>query len=313
MSRKRITIVGAGHVGGTTAHLTALKELGDIVLIDVVEGLPQGKALDIYESSPIEGFDVNVIGTNDYKDTSDSDIVVITAGVARKPGMSRDDLLQTNARIVKSVTQEIVKYSKNPIVIVVSNPLDAMVYVASEVGKFPKNRILGMSGTLDSTRLRSFIAMKLGVSVNYVDAFVLGGHGDSMVPLISTATVHGISVSRFMSKRDIDAIIERTRNAGAEIVNLLKTGSAFYAPGSAIVEVIESIIKDKKRILPCSVWLQGEYGAKNIFVGVPVKLGSEGVEGIIELKLSKGENEQFQKTVANVKELVEKAREFIQS
>lgn len=313
MSRKKITIVGAGHVGGTTAHLTALKELGDIVLLDVVEGIPQGKALDIYESSPIEGFDVDVLGTNNYEDTADSDVVVITAGVPRKPGMSREDLLQTNAKIIKSVTQSIVKYSRDPIVVMVTNPLDAMAYVASEVGRFPKNRILGMSGTLDSTRLRSFIAMKLGVSVNYVDAFVLGGHGDGMVPLISAATVHGIPLSRFMSKKDIDAIIERTRDAGAEIVGLLKTGSAFYAPGSAIVEVVESIIKDKKRILPCSVWLQGQYGARDVFVGVPVKLGDDGVEEIIELELSKEENAQFKKTVAHIKELMGESRGFIQS
>ena len=304
----KITVVGAGNVGATTAHLAALKKLGDIVLIDIVEGLPQGKALDILESGPVEGFDCRVIGTNNYEDTKNSDIVVITAGIARKPGMSRDDLLEINTKIVKSVTEQIVKYNPNCILIIVSNPLDAMVYAASEASKFPKNKVIGMAGILDSTRFRSFIAAELGVSVNKVEAMVLGGHGDDMVPLVRFTKANGKPITNLLPKEKINALVERTRNGGIEIVNLLKTGSAYYAPASSAVEMIDSILKDKKKVLPCAAYLDGEYGVKGYFVGVPARLGKNGVEEVIELELNEEERKQFQETASHVKELIEKVK-----
>jgi malate dehydrogenase len=302
--RKKITIVGTGHVGATAAQLAAYKELGDIVLIDIIEGVPQGKGLDLQESAPLELFDSSIIGTNDYKDTANSDIVVITAGVPRKPGMSREDLLDINVKIVKSVTEQVVKYSPNAFVIVVSNPLDAMCYVAMKVGNFPRHRIVGMAGVLDSARMRAFIAMELNVSMDDVQAMVLGLHGDDMVPLPRYSTVSGISITELLSKEQIEKIIERTRKGGGEIVNLLKTGSAYYAPGAAIVQMIESILKDKKRVLPCAAYLEGEYGINGIFMGVPVKLGGKGIEEIIQIKLSDDEMAAMNKSADDVKKTV---------
>ncbi len=303
MGRPKITIVGAGNVGATAAHWAAAKELGDIILIDIIEGVPQGKALDLYESGPVEGFDSRVIGTNDYKDTEGSDIVVITAGIARKPGMSRDDLINTNAKIVGEVTDQVTKASPDCILIVVSNPLDVMVTVAHRRSKFPRDRIMGMAGVLDSARFCTFIAMELGVSVEDVSACVLGGHGDSMVPLPRYSTVSGIPITALMKTGRIEALVQRTRDGGAEIVNHLKTGSAYYAPGAAIVQMVEAIVKDKRRILPCAALLQGEYGQKDIFMGVPVKLGGDGMEEIIELELSKEEKAAFDKSADHVRDL----------
>lgn len=304
--RKKISIVGAGNVGATAAHWAASKELGDIVLVDIVEGMPQGKGLDLMEASPIEGFDSNIIGTNDYKDTADSDIVIITAGLARKPGMSRDDLLAKNTEIVKGVTEQVAKYSPNAILIVVSNPLDAMVYVAHKVSGFPTNRVVGMAGVLDSARFRTFIAMELNVSVEDVTAFVLGGHGDQMVPLPRYSTVAGIPITKLLPKEKIDALVERTRKGGGEIVSLLKTGSAFFAPSAAAVQMAESILKDKKRILPCAAYCDKEYNVGGYFVGVPVKLGGNGVEEVIVIDLLPEEEEAFKKSVEAVKNLVAK-------
>ncbi|HKZ52275.1 MAG TPA: malate dehydrogenase [Candidatus Acidoferrales bacterium] len=303
--RKKVTVVGAGMVGGTTAHRLADKELCDVVVTDIIEGLPQGKGLDLAESAPIEGYDSSILGTNDYKDTANSDIVVITAGLPRKPGMSRDDLLKTNYNIVKEVTEQVVKYSPNSILIVVSNPLDAMTQTAFKVSGFSKNRVIGMAGVLDAARMRTFIAMELDVSVENVTAFVLGGHGDTMVPLPRYSTVAGIPLPELLSKEKIEAIVKRTAQGGAEIVNLLKTGSAFYAPSAAIVEMVEAILKDKKKILPCAAYLEGEYGISGLFVGVPVKLGARGIEQVIEIKLSPEEQAALQKSAAAVKELVE--------
>ncbi len=308
--RRKITIVGAGFVGATAAHWAASKELGDVVLIDIVEGVPQGKGLDLYEASPVEGFDSKIIGTNDYADTKDSDIVIITAGLPRKPGMSRDDLLSTNAKIVKSVTEQIVKYSPDCYIIVVSNPLDAMVYVAKEVSGFPKNRVMGMAGVLDSARMSSFIAEALDVSVEDVNAFVLGGHGDTMVPLPRYSTVAGIPITDLMDKETIDKIVDRTRNGGAEIVNYLKTGSAFFAPSASAVAMTESILKDKKRIFPCAAYLEGEYGITGYYIGVPVKLGATGVEKIIEIELTEEEKAGLMKSYDSVKTLVAKVKEM---
>lgn len=304
MGRPKITVVGAGNVGATTAHWAASKELGDIILIDIIEGVPQGKALDLYESAPVEGYDCRVIGTNDYADTKNSDIVVVTAGIARKPGMSRDDLISTNAKIVGAVTDEVVKASPNCILIVVSNPLDVMVTVAYRHSKFPRERIMGMAGVLDSARFRTFISMELDVSVEDVNACVLGGHGDSMVPLPRYSTVSGIPITTLMKPDRIEALVQRTRDGGAEIVNYLKTGSAYYAPGAAIVQMVEAILKDKKRILPCAALLEGEYGQEGIFMGVPVKLGAGGVEQVIELDLSPEEKAAFDKSADHVRELV---------
>jgi malate dehydrogenase len=282
---RKVTVVGAGNVGATLAQRLAEKDLCDVVLVDIVEGVPQGKSLDLIEAAPVEKHDAKIIGTNDYEVTKDSNIVIITAGVPRKPGMSRDDLISTNAGIMKKVTEQVVKYSPDSILIIVSNPLDAMCHVAYEASGFPKNRIMGMAGILDSARFRAFIAMELNVSVENIHAFVLGGHGDTMVPLPRFSTVSGIPITELIPKDRIDAIVDRTRNGGAEIVKLLTT-SAYYAPASAACEMAEAILKDKKKILPCAVYLEGEYGFKDLFIGVPVKLGASGVEDIIEITLT---------------------------
>mgnify|MGYP000721062280 CR=1 FL=1 len=305
----KITVVGAGNVGATAAQRIAEKELAnEVVLVDVVEGLPQGKGLDIYESAPVEGFDTLVTGTNNYDATANSEIVVITAGIARKPGMSRDDLLNTNAGIVKSVTEQVVAKSPNAILIVVSNPLDVMVYVAMKASKFKRNRVIGMAGVLDTARFRSFIAMELKVSVEDVTAFVLGGHGDSMVPLPRYTSVAGIPLTDLLPKEKIDALVTRARNGGIEIVNYLKTGSAYYAPSSSAVQMVESIVKDKKRILPCAVYLEGEYGMSGTVVGVPVKLGKTGVEQIVEIKLTVEEKAELTKSANDVKSNIDKLK-----
>ena len=300
-SRKKITVVGAGQVGSTVAQLTAYKNLGDVVIIDIVEGVPQGKALDLQESSCLQVFDSVVTGTNDYKDTANSDIVVITAGLPRKPGMSREDLLATNAKIVQSVTENIMEHSHDPIVIVVSNPLDAMVYMAKKTSNLPKNKIIGMAGVLDSARLRTFVSLELGCSLVDVDAMVLGGHGDSMVPLPRYTSVSGISITELMTPEQIERVVERTRKGGAEIVSLLKTGSAFYAPGASVVKMIEAILQDKRRILPCTAYLEGEYGWSGIFFGVPVMMGVHGIEKIIELNMTDEEQAALNKSAEDVK------------
>jgi malate dehydrogenase len=302
--RKKVTIVGAGNVGATAAHWIASKELADVVLIDIMEGVPQGKGLDLLEAMPVEKRDSFVIGTNDYADTANSDIVVITAGIPRKPGMSRDDLLNTNHKIMQDVVSKVIKYSPNCIIIVVSNPLDAMAQAAFKMSGFSRNRVLGMAGVLDSARFRTFIAEELKVSVENVTAFVLGGHGDTMVPLPRYSTVAGIPITELMSKETLDRLVERTRNGGAEIVKYLKTGSAYYAPSASTVEMVEAILKDKKKILPCAVHLEGEYGINGLFVGVPCKLGSNGLEQIIEIKLTADEQTELNKSAAAVKELV---------
>jgi malate dehydrogenase len=300
---KKVTVVGAGNVGETTAQRLAEKELCDVVLIDVVEGMPQGKALDLSEAAPIEKHDAHIWGANDYDLSEGSDIIIITAGIARKPGMSRDDLISTNAGIVKIVTQEACKLSPNAIIIVVSNPLDAMCHVAYDTSAFPKQRVIGMAGVLDSARFRTFIAMELNVSVENTHAFVLGGHGDTMVPLPRYSTVAGIPITELLPKDRIDALVKRTANGGAEIVSLLKTGSAYYAPASAAVEMAESILKDKKKILPCAAYLEGEYGINDLFMGVPVKLGAGGVEQIIQITLTDEEQAALHKSAAAVQEL----------
>ena len=303
--RKKVTVVGAGQVGATTAMRIAEKELADVVLVDVLEGVPAGKALDICEAGSIEQHDCKLIGcTDEYTNTEDSDIVVITAGLARKPGMSRDDLLSTNMNIMKSAIKKIAIAAPEAILIVVSNPLDAMCHVAYEFSGFPKNRVIGMAGVLDSARFKAFIAMELNVSVENIQAFVLGGHGDTMVPLPRFSTVAGIPITELLAPDRIEAIVDRTRKGGAEIVELLKTGSAYYAPASAVVEMIEAILKDKKKILPCAVYLEGEYGINNLFIGVPVKLGSAGVEEIIQVNLTDEEQESLKKSADSVKNLV---------
>ncbi|MDX8391474.1 MAG: malate dehydrogenase [Mariprofundaceae bacterium] len=302
--RKKVTVVGSGNVGATAAFLAAQKELADIVLLDVIEGVPQGKALDMFEASPIQGYNANLLGSNNYADTAGSDLVIITAGIARKPGMSRDDLIATNVKIVADVTAKIVEHSPDCILLVVTNPLDAMVYAAKKVSGFPRSRVIGMAGVLDSARMRSFIAAALDVSIADVTAFVLGGHGDAMVPLARYSTVAGIPITELMSGKDVDAIAERTAQGGAEIVKLLKTGSAFYAPGAAVVEMAEAILKDKNRILPCAALLEGEYGIHGYFMGVPCKLGGGGMEGVIELDLTDVEQAAMQKSLASVKKLV---------
>ena len=299
----KITVVGAGNVGATTAQRLAEKELAKlVVMVDVVEGVPQGKALDQWESAPIEGFDTRVIGTNGYDETAQSDIVIITAGIARKPGMSRDDLLNTNAGIVKQVSEQVKRASPNAIIIMVSNPLDVMCYVAKQVTGFPRERVLGMAGVLDTARYRSFLAEALDVSVEDIQAMVLGGHGDTMVPLISYTTVSGIPVTRLMDRTTLDAIVARTRNGGAEIVKYLKTGSAYYAPSAASVQMAEAIALDKKRILPCAAWLEGEYGMSGLFLGVPCKLGRKGLEQIIEVELTAQERADLGKSADAVRE-----------
>ena len=303
--RKKVTVVGSGNVGATVAHRLADKQLADVVMIDILEGVPQGKGLDLLEAGPIEGYDVRVRGTNNYADTANSDLVVMTAGFPRKPGMSRDDLLKANYDVVKSAIEQAVKYSPDSILIVVTNPLDAMAQTAYKVSGFSKNRVIGMAGVLDTARYRTFIAEALNVSVQNVQGFVLGGHGDAMVPVPRYTTVAGTPVGELMPKERLDQIITRTRNGGAEIVNLLKAGSAYYAPSAAVVEMIEAIFNDRKKILPCAAYLEGEYGIKGLFVGVPVKLGARGIEQIIEIKLTPEEQAGLQKSAAAVKELVE--------
>ena len=302
--RKKVTIVGSGNVGATAAHWIASKELADVVLIDIVEGVPQGKGLDLLEAMPIEKRDSYVKGTNDYADTANSDIVVVTAGIPRKPGMSRDDLLKTNHKIMSDVVAKVVQYSPNCIIIVVSNPLDAMAQAAFKLSGFSRNRVIGMAGVLDSSRFRTFIAEELKVSVENVTAFVLGGHGDTMVPLPRYSTVAGIPITELMDQATIDRLVKRTASGGIEIVNYLKTGSAYYAPSAAAVEMVEAIIKDKKKILPCAAYLEGEYGISGLYVGVPVKLGERGIEQIIQIKLTPEEQAALNKSADAVKELV---------
>jgi malate dehydrogenase len=299
----KITVVGAGNVGATAAQRVAEKELArTVVMVDVAEGIPQGKGLDQWQAAPIELYDSRVIGTNGYEETAGSDIVIITAGIARKPGMSRDDLLNTNAGIVKQVSEQVKKSSPNAIVIVVSNPLDVMCYVAKEVTGFPRERVLGMAGVLDTARYRSFLAESLDVSVRDIQAMVLGGHGDTMVPLISYTSVSGIPITQLMDQKTLDAIVDRTRNGGAEIVKHLKTGSAYYAPSAGAVQMAEAIVHDQRRILPCAAWLEGEYGFKGLFLGVPCKLGRNGLEKIIEVKLTSDERSALEKSAEAVRE-----------
>jgi malate dehydrogenase len=304
MARRKVTVVGAGNVGATAAQRIADKELADVVLVDIVQGVPQGKALDMAESGPVEGYDCQITGSNEYGESANSDIVVITAGIPRKPGMSRDDLLKTNHGIVKGVTEQVVKYSPNCIIIVVSNPLDAMAQTALRVSKFPRQRVIGMAGVLDSARFRAFIAMELKVSVENIHAFVLGGHGDTMVPMPRYSTVAGIPITELMPKETIDRLAQRARDGGAEIVKILGT-SAWYAPSSSIVEMVDAILNDRKKILPCSVFLEGEYGISNLFVGVPVKLGEKGIEQVIEISLTNEERSALHKSAAAVKELTD--------
>src|SRR5580692_5637379 len=303
--RKKVTIVGSGNVGATAAHWIASKELADVVLIDIIEGVPQGKGLDLLEAMPIEKRDSYITGTNDYKDTAKSDIVVITAGIPRKPGMSRDDLLNTNYKIMNDVVGKIVQHSPNSILIIVSNPLDAMAQAAYKMSGFPRERVIGMAGVLDSARFRAFIADELKVSVENVNAFVLGGHGDTMVPLPRYSTVAGIPITELMAKDRVDALVQRTRDGGAEIVKYLKTGSAYYAPSAAATEMVEAILKDKKKILPCAAYLDGEYGIKGYYIGVPCKLGARGIEKIYQIKLDQSEQAALQKSAAAVKELID--------
>jgi malate dehydrogenase len=301
--RTKITVIGAGNVGGTTAQRLAEKELGDLVLLDIEEGICKGKALDLSEAAPIYGYGTRISGTGSYEETVDSDIFIITSGAARKPGMSRDDLLKTNVRIVRGVTEQAAKRSPGAVLLIVSNPLDAMTYVAHKISGFPRGRVMGMAGVLDTSRFRAFIAEELNVSVGNVHAFVLGGHGDSMVPLLRYTTVSGIPITELLSKERLENLIRRTRNGGAEIVSLLKTGSAYFAPSAAIVEMVEAIIRDQKKILPCAVLCQGEYGVDNLFVGVPAKLGRRGVEEIVQIRLSADEEKAFRKSVETVREL----------
>ena len=298
----KITVIGGGNVGATVAQRIVDKELAnEVVLVDILEGVPQGKGLDMYEAGPVEGSDTRIIGTNNYEDTAGSDIVVITAGLPRKPGMTREQLQDTNAGIVKSVTQSVVAKSPKAILIVVSNPLDVMTYVAWKVSGFEKHRVLGMAGILDTARYRTFIAMELGVSVEDIQALVLGGHGDSMVPLVRYTTIAGVPISEFLDKAAIDRLVKRTRDGGIEIVNFLKTGSAYYAPSAAAVEMVEAIVKDKKRVLPCSALLQGEYGIRDTFIGVPVKVGRKGIEKILEVPLTPEEKAALTKSADEVK------------
>ncbi len=306
MKRAKISIIGAGNVGATTAHWCAAAELGDIVLLDIPQtgDMPKGKALDLMEASPIVGFDCRVTGTTDSAETAESDVVVITAGIPRKPGMSRDDLLNTNHKIMKDVVGKVVQHSPNCILIIVSNPLDAMAQAAYKMSGFPRERVIGMAGVLDSARFRAFISEELKVSVENVTAFVLGGHGDTMVPLPRYSTVAGIPITELMDAATVSRLVQRTRDGGAEIVKYLKTGSAYYAPSAAVAEMVEAILKDKKKILPCAAYLEGEYGIKGLYVGVPVKLGSKGIEQIIEIKLTPEEKAGLDKSAAAVKELV---------
>lgn len=303
--RKKVTVIGAGNVGANTAQKIAAKELADVVLVDVVEGVPQGKGLDILESAPVEGYDVRLTGSNGYEETANSDIVVITAGLARKPGMSRDDLLLKNQEVVGGAAKQAAALSPHAILILVTNPLDAMCWTAMQQSGFPRERVIGMAGVLDTARYRTFIAEELGVSFENVTAMVLGGHGDTMVPLVRFTNVSGIPLSELTDQATIDKLVQRTRDGGAEIVKYLKTGSAYYAPAASTVEMVESILKDKKKVLPCAAYLQGEYGIKDLFVGVPVKLGSKGIEKIYEIKLTPEEQAALQKSADAVQELVD--------
>jgi malate dehydrogenase len=311
MQRAKITIIGAGNVGATCAHWAAAKELGDVVLIDIIEGLPQGKALDLFEAAPIEGYDLQIAGANDYEASADSDIVVITSGVPRKPGMSRDQLLETNVKIVAEVTARAVEKSPEAILVVVSNPLDAMVYTAHQVSRLPTARVIGQAGVLDTARFRAFIAAEIGCSVEDVQAMLLGGHGDDMVPLPRYTTVSGIPVTQLISPGKLEELVTRTRNGGAEIVNLLKTGSAYYAPGAATVAMVESIIRDKHRVLPCAAYCDEEYGVGGYFVGVPCVLGRNGVEKVLEVELDAREKELFEASVQHVKDLCAATRKYL--
>ncbi|MBL8176679.1 MAG: malate dehydrogenase [Bryobacterales bacterium] len=303
--RKKVTVVGAGNVGASCAVWLAGKEIADVVLVDIADGVPQGKGLDLRQAGPVEGYDTAITGTNDYEATANSDVVVITAGFPRKPGMSRDDLLMANYDIVKAATEGVAKYSPNAILIIVTNPLDAMCWTAFQVSKFSKNRVIGMAGVLDTARYRTFLAMELGVSVENIQALVLGGHGDTMVPLVRLTSVSGIPLTELLPQERIDAIVQRTRDGGAEIVKYLKTGSAYYAPAAAAVEMVESILKDKKKVLPCAALLEGEYGYNGLFVGVPVKLGANGIEKIYEVQLTDAEKAMLDRSAAAVKDLVD--------
>jgi malate dehydrogenase len=303
--RNKITVVGAGNVGATATQRLFDRGYADLVLVDIVDGLPQGKALDMLESGPVIGSDASVIGTNGYAETADSDIVVITSGVARRPGMSRDDLLLTNMKIVSSVVEEVSARSPEAILLIVTNPLDAMAQRAFQISRFPKNRVVGMAGILDTARFRTFLAQELSVSVNSVEAYVLGGHGDTMVPIVGGTTVGGTPISKLLSPERVDAIVQRTRDGGAEIVDLLKTGSAYYAPSAAIAQMVDAILLDKKQILPCTAYLEGEYGVDGVYVGVPVKLGAAGVEEVIEVELTAGESAALGHSVDSVRELLE--------
>jgi malate dehydrogenase len=303
--RRKVTVIGGGNVGANVAQKIAAKELADVVLVDVVDGVPQGKSLDMLESAPVEGYDVKITGVNGYDETADSDIVVITAGFPRKPGMSRDDLLLANYEVVKSATEQAAKKSPNAILILVTNPLDAMCWTALKVSGFPRERVIGMAGVLDTARFRTFIAEELNVSFENVTAMVLGGHGDTMVPLVRFTNVSGIPISELTDQATIDRMVQRTRDGGAEIVKFLKTGSAYYAPAASTVEMVESILKDKKKVLPCAVHLEGEYGINGLFVGVPVKLGAKGIEKIYEIKLNSDEEAALKKSAVAVQELVD--------
>jgi malate dehydrogenase len=310
MARNKVTVIGAGNVGATAAQRIAEAGLADVVLIDIIDGLPQGKGLDLAEAAPVVPHDARVSGTNDYADTAGSDVVVVTSGIARKPGMSRDELLSTNAGIVRAVVRDAVRHSPDCILVIVTNPLDAMCHVAMEASGFPRERVIGMAGVLDSARFRAFIALELGVSVEDTHAFVLGGHGDTMVPLPRYSTVAGIPITELMSPERVQALVERTANGGAEIVALLKTGSAYYAPAAATFEMVESILKDRKRVLPCAAYLKGEYGVDGLFVGVPVVLGARGMERVIEIKLGAAERAAFERSAGAVRELVAKLAEL---
>ncbi len=304
MKREKISIIGAGFVGATAAHWAAEKELGDVVLVDILEGIPQGKALDLFQAAPVEGFDARVTGSNGYDETKDSSVVIVTSGVPRKPGMSREDLLEINKKIIESVVTQVVERSPQAILIMVTNPLDTMTYLAFKKSGLPKQRVIGMAGILDTARFKAFIAMELGVSVEDIQALLLGGHGDEMVPLPRYTTISGIPLSQFLPKETIDRLVDRTRKGGGEIVNLLKTGSAFYAPSAAAIQMTEAILKDKKRILPCCVYLDGEYGLKDMCFGVPVKLGAGGAEAVIELQLMEEEKKLVAKSAESVKKSI---------
>ncbi len=306
--RKKITVVGAGNVGATAAQRIVERGYADVVLVDIIEGLPQGKGLDLLEAGPVLGYDSQVTGTNSYEETADSDIVVITAGIARKPGMSRDDLLFTNMKIVGEVTRSVVEHSPDCILIVVSNPLDAMAHLAYKVSKFPRERVIGMAGILDTARFRTFLAQEVGVSVRDVSALVLGGHGDTMVPLVRLTTVGGVPVTEVLSGEAIEKIVQRTRDGGAEIVKLLKTGSAYYAPSAAIAQMVDAIVLDRKQILPCTAYLQGEFGIDGLYIGVPVKLGAAGMEEIVDLRLTEEEQAQLNRSADAVRQLLETMR-----